>query len=226
MDTVVISIGGSVLVPNENDADYLKALAFLLKRVSKKHKLYIVTGGGRIARYYIKTGRELGADEHFLDELGIYVTRLNTKLLSKAMDDLANPEPAKNLDDAIEAGKNFQIVIMGGTVPGHTTDAVSAMLAEKVRAIRLVNATSVDGVYDSDPKNNSDAKKFNRMSHAELLGITSQSEGIAGPTVIFDPKGSDIIGKAKIPLYVCYGRDLKALENAITGKEFEGTIVD
>jgi uridylate kinase len=226
MDTVVISIGGSVLVPHENDADYLIALALLLKRISQNNKLYIVTGGGRIARYYIKTGRGLGAEEHFLDELGIHVTRLNAKLLGKAIGDQANPEPAKNLDDALEAGKNFQIVIMGGTVSGHTTDAVSAMLAEKVKAARLVNATSVDGVYDSDPKINSKAKKFNRMTHAQLLEITSKSQGIAGPTVIFDPKGSDIIGKARIPLYVCHGRDLKALENAITGKEFEGTIVD
>lgn len=226
MDVIVISIGGSVLVPNESDADYLKALADLLKRISENHKLFIVTGGGRIARYYIKTGRELDADEHFLDELGIHVTRLNAKLLGRAIGDLANPEPAKDFEGALKAGKNFQIVIMGGTVSGHTTDAVSAMLAEKVKAIRLVNATSVDGVYDSDPKINSDAKKFNRMTYAQLLEITSKSEGIAGPTVIFDPKGSDIIAKAKIPLYVCHGRDLKALENAITGKEFEGTIVD
>jgi uridylate kinase len=226
MDSVVISIGGSVLVPHESDADYLKALALLLKRVSQKNKLYIVTGGGRIARYYIKTGRGLGADEHFLDELGIHVTRLNAKLLGKAIGDLANPEPATDIERALEAGKNFPIVIMGGTVPGHTTDAVSAMLAEKVKAARLINATSVDGVYDSDPNKNSEAKKFHRMPYAQLLEITSKSEGIAGPTVIFDPKGSDIIAKAKIPLYVCHGRDLKALENAITGKEFEGTIVD
>jgi uridylate kinase len=225
MDTVVISIGGSVLVPHENDADYLKALSDLLKRLSTTHKLYIVTGGGRIARYYIKTGRGLGASEHFLDELGIFVTRLNAKLLAKAIGDLANPEPTENLDDAFDEGKNFQIVIMGGTVPGHTTDAVSAMLAERVKAARLVNATSVDGVYDSDPKINKDAKKFNKMTYAQLFKITSKSQGIAGPTVIFDPKGSDIIGKAKIPLYVCHGRDLKALENAITGKEFEGTII-
>jgi uridylate kinase len=226
MDCIVISIGGSVLVPNENDAEYLKALADLLKRISTTQKLYIVTGGGRIARYYIKTGRELNADEHFLDELGIHATRLNAKLLAKALGDLANPEPAKDIDKALEAGENYQIVIMGGTVPGHTTDAVSAMLAERVKAIRLVNATSVDGVYDSDPKKNSEAKKFHHMSHEQLFQITSKSQGGAGPTVIFDPKGSSIIAKANIPLHVCHGRDLKALENAILGKEFDGTIVD
>ena len=84
MDTVVISIGGSVLVSDRNDADYLKAIASLLRKLSTTHKLYVVTGGGRIARYYILTGRALGADESTLDELGIAVTRLNARLLITA----------------------------------------------------------------------------------------------------------------------------------------------
>ncbi|UCE37758.1 MAG: UMP kinase [Thermoplasmata archaeon] len=226
MDSVVISIGGSVLVPNENDADYLKTLAGLLSRISSIHKLYIVTGGGRIARYYITSGRVLGASEKNLDEFGIEVTRLNARLLSTALGDLANPKPALNIDEATELGKNHQIVVMGGTEPGHTTDAVSAMLADKIGAARLVNATSVDGVYDSDPKKNKDAKRFKRVSHEELVALTSEIKGMAGPTVIFDPKGSEIIKNAKIPLYVCHGRDLGALENAVLGKDFDGTIVD
>lgn len=226
MDSVVISIGGSVLVPDDNDADYLIKLSDLLKRMSATHKLYIVTGGGRIARYYIKTGRELGFEEIFLDVLGIHVTRLNAKILAKAIGGIANSEPVEDLDEALIAAEDFGIVLMGGTVPGHTTDAVSAMLAKKVKAKRLVNATSVDGVYDSDPKKNKKAKKFDRMSYAQLVAITSKSNGIAGPTVIFDPKGSDIVTRAKIPLYVCNGRNLKALENAISGKEFDGTVVE
>jgi uridylate kinase len=226
MDTVVISLGGSVLVPNEDDAHYIKSLVNVLRTVSEKQKLYIVTGGGKIARYYISVGRALGTDERDLDELGIKATRLNASLLIKALGGLTNPEPAKNFDEALEAGKIHKIVIMGGTKPGHTTDAVSAMLAEKVGAARLINATAVDGVYDSDPKKNQHAKKFQRMSHQELLAITSKSQGIAGPTVIFDPKGSDIIAKAKIALFVCHGRDLENLKQAILGDEFKGTVVE
>lgn len=225
METVVISIGGSVLVPNENDIDYMKSLAALLKEISAKYKLYIVTGGGRIARYYIVFGRALGAEEQYLDELGIEVTRLNAKLLIKALGEHVYPNPTVNIEEATEAGKGHKIVVMGGTVPGHTTDAVSAILAEKVDAIRLINATNVDGVYDSDPKKNPNAKKYKRMSHKQLIDISSEIQGIAGPTVIFDPKGANIILKAKIPLLVCYGRDLDSLKNAILGNEFEGTVV-
>ena len=225
MDSVVISIGGSVLVPNEDDVDYMKSLAALLKNVSATHKLYIVTGGGKVARYYISFGRALGSDEHYLDLLGIEVTRLNARLLIAALGDCAYPKPAVDFEEASKAGKNHEIVVMGGTEPGHTTDAVSAMLAEKVNAIRLVNATSVDGVYDSDPKKNPDAKKFKEMTYEKLLELTAESKGMAGPTVIFDPKGAELIAKAEIPLFVCHGRDLAALKNAIQGEEFQGTIV-
>lgn len=225
MDKVVISIGGSVLVPGENDTDYMKKLASMLKEVTATHKLFVVTGGGRIARYYISFGRALNADERYLDELGIEVTRLNASLLIKALGDHAYPKPAEDIDEAEEAGNTYKIVVMGGTAPGHTTDAVSAMLAEKVGAVRLVNATNVDGIYDSDPKKNDNAKKFDKMSFEQLRSVSSKAHDRAGPTVIFDPKGAEIIARAKIPLYVCHGRNLDKLKNAILGKEFDGTIV-
>jgi uridylate kinase len=225
MDKVVISIGGSVLVPDENDTDYMKSLASMLKELSSTLKLYIVTGGGRIARYYISSGRVLGADERYLDELGIEVTRLNARLLIKALGDYAYPKPAESFDEASKAGDSHKMVVMGGTAPGHTTDAVSAMLAEKVGAVRLVNATNVDGVYDSDPKKNDNAKKFDKMSFEQLGSVSTKKHDRAGPTVIFDPRGAEIIAKAKIPLYVCHGRNLDNLKNAIMGKEFNGTIV-
>jgi uridylate kinase len=225
MDKVVISIGGSVLVPDENDTDYMKSLASMLKELSSTLKLYIVTGGGRIARSYISSGRVLGADERYLDELGIEVTRLNARLLIKALGDYAYPKPAESFDEASKAGDSHKMVVMGGTAPGHTTDAVSAMLAEKVGAVRLVNATNVDGVYDSDPKKNDNAKKFDKMSFEQLGSVSTKKHDRAGPTVIFDPRGAEIIAKAKIPLYVCHGRNLDNLKNAIMGKEFNGTIV-
>jgi uridylate kinase len=226
MDTVVISIGGSVLVPSENDVEYMKSLAQLLKKISETHKLFMVTGGGRIARYYITFGRGLGAEEYFLDEVGIDVTRLNAKLLIKALGEYAHQKPAMDINEAITAGNNHNIVVMGGTEPGHTTDAVSAMLAEKLKAVRLVNATTVDGVYDSDPKLNPDAKKFDKMSYEQLITITSKTKHRAKPTVIFDPKGAKLIADAKIPLMVCNGRDLDDLEKAILGEEFSGTTVN
>ncbi len=226
MNKVVISIGGSVLVPSDNDVDYMKSFAELLKDLSAARRLFVVTGGGRIARYYINFGRALGAEESYLDELGIEVTRLNARLLIKTLGDIAYKKPATDFEEAASAGNYYRVVVMGGTEPGHTTDAVSAMLAERMNAVRLINATNVDGVYDSDPNKNPNAKKFDRMSYEQLIELSSKTEHTAGPNVIFDPKGIKIAAKHKIPLLFCNGRNLDALKNAILGEEFEGTRVD
>ena len=116
METVVLSLGGSVLVKDENDTSYLRKLAKILIGVSATQKLYVVVGGGKIARYYIKEGRELGADESFLDEMGIEVTRLNARLLIVALGDHAYHVPPKNYDEALHAGRThdalFRLVLV------------------------------------------------------------------------------------------------------------------
>ena len=226
MQNVVISIGGSILVPDDHDTTYISELAEMLIKISKHVNLFIVVGGGRIARYYIKLGRDLGADESYLDDVGIEVTRLNARMLITALGKLANHAPAKNFDEAITASKNHEIVVMGGTHPGHTTDAVSAMLGERVGACRLINATSVDGVYTEDPKKNPNAQRLPVVSFDELIRICLQVEGGAGPNVVFDPLGAKIIARSGIETRVVHGRDLKELAKAILGQEFHGTVVN
>ncbi len=225
MENVVISIGGSILVPDDHDTSYIKELADMLLRIKKDAKLFIVVGGGRIARYYIRLGRDLGADESYLDDVGIAVTRLNARMLITALGDSAYHVPAVSFDEAIMAAKNHDIVIMGGTHPGHTTDAVSAMLGERVGAVRLINATSVDGVYTSDPKKDPDAKRLPTVSFSELVRICLQVEGGAGPNVVFDPLGAKIIARSGIETRIVHGRELVELEKAILGNDFHGTIV-
>src|SRR2546428_3934836 len=126
MEKVVVSLGGSVLVPGDDDARYLRDLAALFREVSTRVKLFVVTGGGRIARYYIETGRALGIGERTLDEFGIAVTRLNARLLAAALNGRANREPAKTYAEAAALGRRHAIVIMAGKRPRHTTDPLSA----------------------------------------------------------------------------------------------------
>src|SRR2546426_11560859 len=96
MEKVVVSLGGSVLVPGDDDARYLRDLAALFREVSERVKLFIVTGGGRIAGYYIETGRERGIGERTLDEMGVGVTCLNARLLAAALDGRANRQPRQS----------------------------------------------------------------------------------------------------------------------------------
>src|SRR5437879_7677547 len=168
MEKVVVSLGGSVLVPGDDDARYLRDLAALFREVSERVKLFIVTGGGRIARYYIETGRELGIGERTLDEFGIAVTRLNARLLAAALNGRANREPAKTYAEAAALGRRHAIVIMAGTRPRHTTARVSPSLARLRHAPRIVNATSVAGGHTDDPQKDPTAALAARMTVPEL----------------------------------------------------------
>src|SRR5207247_4507685 len=143
MEKVVVSLGGSVLVPGDDDARYLRDLAALLRDVSGRVKLFVVTGGGRIARYYIETGRGLGIGERTLDEFGIAVTRLNGRLLAAALSGRANREPATTYAEAAKLARRHPIVVMAAPRPRHPTDRVSASLPRFVHAARPANATSV-----------------------------------------------------------------------------------
>lgn len=225
MEKVVVSLGGSVLVPGEEDARFLQDLTALLRSVSRAVRLFAVTGGGRVARYYIETGRELGISEPRLDELGIGITRMNARLLGDALKGCANREPATSYAEAARLARRHPIVLMAGTRPGHTTDRVSASLARFVGAARVVNATSVDGVYTADPRKDSQAKRLDRISFEDLVRITGEGHQAAGPSMVFDPIAARVIARDRIPLMVVRGRDLKDLEAAILGRAFRGTLV-
>lgn len=221
----MISLGGSVLVPGDDDGRYLRELAIVLRDASKEARIFAVTGGGRIARYYIDTGRALGLSERILDEFGIHATRLNARLLATALRGIANREPATSYAEALRLARRHRIVLMGGTRPGHTTDRVSASLAGVVRATRIVNATSVDGVYSADPKTDPGARLLERMGFADLVRLAGEGHRRAGPSVVFDPVAARVLAKSRIPLAVVHGRDLVALRAAIRGSAFHGTLV-
>jgi len=225
MEPVVLSLGGSVLIKDQDDTRYIKELAKVLIEVSANRKLYVVTGGGRIARFFINSGRELGADETSLDEMGIEVTRLNARLLMIALGEHATHIPPKSYDEAVNAAKTHPIVVMGGVSPGITTDAVSALLAERAKAKWLVNATSVDGAYTADPKKDLTAKRIPKMTYKDLVVLVGGTPLGAGPNIVFDPTGAKVVERSKISLAIVDGRDLQNLRNALEGKQFKGTLV-
>lgn len=225
MESVVVSIGGSILIQDEDDITFIRKLAKVLIGKSTNLRLYVVTGGGRVAREYIKIGRDLGASEVYLDDMGIQVTRLNARLLIAALGEHCCQQPALTIDDALRAARTNHIIVMGGLHPGFTTDAVSAMVGERVGAARLVNATSVPGVFTADPRKDSSAKMIRKMSFDELVEIADRSDRGAGPNIVFDPLAARIVRRARIATMICDGRNLPNLMNAIEGDEFNGTVI-
>lgn len=224
-EKVVVSIGGSILVPGIDDSVYIGKLSKMIESVSDRIQLVVVCGGGKIARYYTVTGKELGGDTYRQDILGIGVTRLNAELLRLALGNSAADGVPFTAEEAAEKSSGGKIVVMGGTEPGHTTDAVAAMVAEKIGAERVVNATSVDAVYSDDPRKNPDAKRFASLTIDELGDLVYKEHG-AGRSSVFDPLGVSIAKEKHIDILIVDGRDLSELENAILGKEIKGTFID
>jgi uridylate kinase len=225
MESVVVSLGGSVLIPGDEDSHYLSSLANLIREASKRYHLYLICGGGKVARYYISEGRALGASERQLDEMGIMVTRINARLLQLALGDAVAEGMPTNAEEAARLGRQGSIVVMGGTEPGHTTDAVAAMVAAEVGAVRIINATSVPAAYTKDPRKHADAVRLQKMTHAELHTLVNKGLHGAGPSDVFDKKGAEIAMRASIPILIVAGRDLEDLGRAIRGEPFEGTYV-
>ncbi len=223
---VAVSIGGSVLTTGSDDAEYISALADLLKRLGRGFPLVVTTGGGRTAREYIRLGRALGLTEVELDEVGIEVTRLHARLLAARIGPPTPATPPTTVAEAVREVHRTSPVILGGTEPGHTTDGVAALLAVRLRAARFVNATREDGLFDADPRTHPGARRIDRIGFAEFRSVVQRgSSGEAGQEFLFDRLAADALTRAQIPIAIVDGRDLPNLEAAILGRGFRGTHV-
>ncbi|WP_336000578.1 UMP kinase [Halorientalis halophila] len=220
---VVVSIGGSVLAP-DLDPERVRAYADVVESLlAAGHRVGVVVGGGTVARDYIETARELGANEMQLDQLGIGVTRLNARLLIAALGDAAAPTPQETYEDAGAAFHRGDVPVMGGVAPAQTTDAVSAALAEYVGADLLVYATSVPGVYSADPNEHDDAEKYATLSADDLVDVIADIEMAAGSNAPVDLLAAKVIQRAGLHAVVLDGTDPTAVERAVLDDEHEGT---
>jgi len=221
---VVVSIGGSVLVPTVESARVAPYASTLEDLDNAGHDLGVVTGGGPTAREYIDAARDLGANEIELDQLGIAVTRLNARLLVAAFDDRATPVPPEDHERAREAFRRGDVPVMGGTVAGHTTDAVATALAEYVHADLLVYATSVDGVYDADPGTDATARKFDSLTPAELVDVVGDIEIEAGSNAPVDLLAAKLLKRSGLRAVVLDGTVPENVAAAVDGTH-DGTDV-
>jgi uridylate kinase len=219
---IVLSIGGSILVP-DLDQERFREHAAILATLAEEHDIGVVVGGGAVAREYIDVARGLGANEVQLDQIGIDVTRLNARVLIAALGNDAVFTPPRDYDEARRAFHTGKIVVMGGTTPAQTTDAVSAALAKYVNADRLIYATSVAGVFSADPSTHPDAEPFDELSQSQLISLITDIGVTAGTEVPIDLLAAKIIQRANIDTIVLDGADPRRILEAVRTGEFEGT---
>ena len=219
---VVIKFSGRIF--GVENIKLLKDYARFLVKISKSYQPIIIAGGGKIARHYISHARSSGADESTLDELGIEISRLNAKLLIYALKDKAYPHPPTSLKEAKNAVDSGLIVVAGGLNPGQSTNGAAALIAEKTNALQFLNATDVDGIYDSDPNKNKKAKKFKRIEIKKLRSMLVHEDSVAGGYDLMDIVALKIIERSKIKTRVI-SSNIKTLEKALKGLDVGTEII-
>ncbi len=220
----VVSVGGSILVNGKPNLEAIAAFSNCINELVREGCRFVVTvGGGKVARDYIAAAKELGASHFVQDEIGIAVTRMNAALLTVTIE-TAHNKVLTDLNQSkmlLEQGKT---PIYGGMLPGFTTDAVGALLAEGLRAT-FINLSNVDGIYDRDPRSHEDAYLFRELSHGKLLSIISNSVAKPGQNLVVDLVATMILKRSKILAFFLNGNDLENFKAAVRGQQFYGTIV-
>lgn len=223
MKTVVISVGGSIIVPDKVDIKFLKDLKKLIEKfVRKGYRFGIYCGGGKLARDYQKAVSSITKlNQTQLDWLGIHATWLNADLLVKIFENLS--DGCFIIDPTKKIKSNKKVLIAGGWKPGWSTDYDAVLLAKNLKANMVINMTNVDYVYDKDPKKSKSAKPIKETTWKELRKLVG-SKWSAGLNMPFDPIASKEAEKLGLSVAII-GKNLKNLEKLLKGKKFKGTII-
>jgi uridylate kinase len=194
----------------------------MLCSIDNEIQLVVISGGGKIARHYIDLARALGSDEANLDIMGIDISRLNARLLLTALREKAYPKIPKDLGEVVLAAESGKIVITGGLHPGQSTNATSALIAEIVRASKFLNATDVDGIYDSDPNITSNAKLLKKITVQQCMRLLENESSMAGTYDLMDIVALKVIERSKIPTRILKA-DVANIRHAIEPENEVGT---
>ncbi len=221
-ESIIISLGGSLVAPSELDVVFLKVFRTVVKKYLQKYCFFIFVGGGKICRNYQKALSEFGADNNERDIIGIDVSRLNARVTKELFGELAFSEIVTNPTKRIITRKD--IVIAGGWKPGWSTDYCAVTLAKNMGIKTIINLTNIDYVYDKDPKKFKNAKAFKEIGWKDFRKIVGNkwSPGLSTP---FDPRASKDAEVLKITVAMINGKKLDRLENFLNNKEFIGTII-
>ena len=223
-ERIVVSVGGSLIVPDQIDTGFLTRFKTLvLEKVQHGFTFSIITGGGKNARRYQEGASAVTPlSQTDLDWIGIHATRLNAQLLRNIFVTHAYPHVIKNPTVDIKTDK--PVIIAAGWKPGWSTDYCAVLMAKNLGAMRLVNLSNIDYVYDSDPNKNPNAKKIEKISWAEFRKIIPDhwDPGLSSP---FDPIAAKEAEALGLEVAIINGAKLNEFSNYLDNKPFVGTVI-
>lgn len=219
---IVLSLGGSLVVPKGVNAKFLKDFHALVLKHAGKKQFFVIVGGGRTAREYQASARQMtGLTRDDLDWLGIHSSRLNAHLIRTLFRKVAHPR-VLNTPGLKESVKE-SVVVAGGWKPGWSTDYVAVQIAKSYGAKEVINLSNVETLFDKDPKKHKGAKPIYRINWKDFRKIVG-NRWDPGLNLPFDPVASKLAQKLKMKV-VLMGGDLKNFEKYLRGESFKGTVV-
>jgi uridylate kinase len=225
--TIVISLGGSLIVPDEIDWKFLKQFKKIIEtEIKRGFHFIIVTGGGKTCRKYQAAAKKITKlESDDVDWIGIHSSRLNAHLIRTIFRNYAHPIINTNPYDLEGFLKNKEsILVAAGYRPGNSTDYISILLAKHFEVKKVANLSNIDYVYNKDPRKFKDAKKIKEISWPEFQKIVGDKwdPGLNAP---FDPVASRIAAKEKMEVVILNGRKLSNFKKYLNGEKFFGTTI-
>lgn len=225
MKPIIISLGGSIMVPGKIQVEFLRKFRELIfSQVANNRKFVIVVGGGHTTRMYQAAARELtdvtNAD---LDWLGIHATRLNAHLLRTIFKELAYRHVMKD-PRAVPKKMTKPIMIAAGWKPGWSTDYVAIRIAQQVGAEMMLNLSNIAYAYDKDPNKYPDAKPLKSIHWKAFRKIVGDTwdPGLHAP---FDPIASKLAQRLGIKVVITKGTALPNVRSWIEEGTGKGTVI-
>jgi uridylate kinase len=223
-EILVISLGGSIIVPDKVDTDFLMDFKKLILEYADKYQFVIATGGGNTARAYANSAKEIeqGALKDDLDWRGIQSTILNAQLIKTIFKDKTYNKIITDPTKKVNTTK--PIILAAGYKPGSSSDYDAVMLAKTFKTKKILNLTNIDYVYNKDPRTHTFAKPMKKLTWKQYRRIIPP-DFTYGMNTPFDPVASSAAEKLKLDVVVMNGRKLKQIKNYLDKKEFIGSVI-
>ncbi|MCA9366353.1 UMP kinase [Candidatus Kaiserbacteria bacterium] len=224
-ETIVMSVGGSLIAPDQIDTSFLTGLKQLIESEIQEHgrRFVIIAGGGKTARRYQDAAYTVaGLDDEDLDWIGIHATRLNGHLLRTIFKDTAHRVMVTNPDDVLDAPAEANLIVAAGYRPGGSTDLRAIQIAEKVGAKKVINLSNIDYVYTADPRRDETAEKIEDITWTDFRKLIPEDwdPGLSTP---FDPVAAREAEAHDIEVAAINGAHLEELQKYLRGENFIGT---
>ncbi|MBO9602524.1 MAG: UMP kinase [Novosphingobium sp.] len=228
---VLLKLSGEVLMGDQSfgiDPAFVLELAKEVKAAKESGlELCLVIGGGNIFRGM--AGAAQGMDRAQADYMGMLATVMNALAMQSAleqigvqtrvqsavqMDAVCEPVIRRRAERHLEKGR-VVIFAAGVGAPYFTTDSGAALRAAEMRCDALLKGTSVDGVYDSDPKTNPAAKRYDTVSYDTVL---------ADNLKVMDASAVALCRDNNIPIVVFSIREKGNLAKVLAGEGVQTTV--